>query len=129
VLPPIGGRALLRRSGLFFHALGPVGFATTAAAGTATAVVFHLPVLAEAIAAAAAIAVAVVTVLVVPAAALMAETETVAATPTVAVAAAAASPVEMAENLGSDRSHDEAADRGPQRHRPVVTHQTQPFSA
>jgi hypothetical protein len=127
VLPPIGGRALLRRSGLFFHALGPVDFATTAAAGTATAVVFHLPVLAEAIAAAAAIAVAVVTVLVVPAAALMAETVAVAATPT--VAAAAASSVEMAENLGSDRSHDEAADRGPQRHRPVITHQTQPFSA
>jgi hypothetical protein len=123
VLPPIGGRALLRRSGLFFHALGPVGFATTAAAGTATAVVFHLPVLAEAIAAAAAIAVAVVTVLVVPAAALMAETVAL------VVAAAAASSVEMAENLGSDRSHDEAADRGPQRHRPVVTHQTQPFSA
>lgn len=93
--------ALFRRSGFFV--LGLVGFAAAAAA------LFHLPPVAAATALAAATAFAVAVA--------------------VAVATTAASPVAVAEKLDDDRPQDEAADCGRQRHAPVLTHSTHPFSA
>jgi hypothetical protein len=129
VRSPTGDLVLLHGRGFLFPALGPVGPATTATAGTAAAVIFNLPVLAMTVATATAlaVAVAVMTVSVVTAstAALMAEATAVAVPTTTASPKA----MKVTQDLGDDRSQDEATNSGPQGHAPVLTHQTQPFLA